>query len=741
MRRSYPVLLLLAMLPAAHAANPSLLRVDTAPVRALLATPARTPVLLDENAALAAMQDGGLWLDSPTGGRSYVRYVRHETFPNGDWTWIGSVDTQHGPQSVVLTFGAHASFGNIPQATGASLRVYTDRSGSWLMAPATQSRLRQRALGPGRNDARIPPRDARKASFATAGMSLAAQQAAISPPTSPPTGTTLVDVLVAYTPDMVQQLGSTDNVLTRIHYLISYANQAYANSQVDMRVRLARAVPVDYTAATSNEQALDDLTTVGGTTALEPLHALRDRYGADLVALLRHFDNARDGSCGNGWLSGGDGTSITDHYDFSAGYGFSVVSDGSDESGYYCEDKSFTHELGHNMGLAHDVDNADGTGAYPYAYGYKKTVGSGGFGTIMAYEDAGQDSTQVFSSPQLTICQNFPCGVQNQADNARALRQTDWLIGGFRHNRIAPFNADGDTTSDLLWHNPNDGRMVYWPMLGAGHDGYRNQSVSTSLRLLGTGDFNGDGFVDLLWADSSRRMTIWLGGRNAGKSDYVASSFGTYNSNDWYLAGIGDVDGDGKDDLVWHNQVQGTLAYWLMDGSSRKSARSIGVNKAYRVLGVGDFNGDGLVDVLWGNAQRTMYVWLGNGSTFSINAFGTYNAGGWKLKGTGDVDGDGKDDLLWYNQSLGTFAYWTMNGASRKGTKSFKVNAAYDVLATGDFDGNGMVDIMWGNASRVLYAWLGNGSTFDVQAAGSYSTGGWKAINRKGVTDADMATP
>ncbi|MHB1057080.1 MAG: reprolysin-like metallopeptidase [Rhodanobacter sp.] len=700
-----------------------------------MATATRHPVVLDEHAAMAAMQAGGLWLESPAGGRTYLHYVRREVFPNGDWSWIGSVDTARGPQSVVLTFGAHASFGNIPQATGASLRLYTDSSGSWLDAPAAQSRLRLRAIGPGRNDARIPPLAGSHPLSPRAGTRQAVSQALqAQAPNAAPIGTTLVDVLVAYTPEMVQRLGSADNVLTRIHYLISYANQAYANSQLDMKIRLAHAVEVDYTAATSNTQALDDLTTGSDIPALASLHALRDQYGADLVSLLRPFDHVQDGSCGNGWLTGAGGDSIPGSYDFWASYGFSVVSDGSDpDDGYYCEDKSFTHELGHNMGLAHDVDNADGSGAYPYAYGYKKAVGSAGFGTIMAYEDAGQESTQVFSNPSISTCQNFPCGVQGSADNARALRQTSWLIAGFRHNRIAPYNVNGDSTSDLLWHNPSQGRQVSWPMSGSSHDGFVEHAVSASLRVLGAGDFDGNGFVDMLWTDASRRMTLWLG----GKSQYVTSSFGTYNSNDWYLAGTGDIDGDGKDDLVWHNRVQGTLAYWLMDGATRKSVCTIGVNKAYRVLGVGDFNGDGLLDILWGNAERQMYVWLGNGSTFSIHDFGHYNAGGWHLRGTGDVDGDGKDDLLWYNQSQGTFAYWTMNGASRKGTRSFAVNKAYDVLATGDFDGNGLVDIMWGNAARTLYAWMGDGSGFSIQAAGSYSSGGWQAVNWKGVTGAD----
>jgi hypothetical protein len=34
----------------------------------------------------------------------------------------------------------------------------------------------------------------------------------------------------------------------------------------------------------------------------------------------------------------------------------------------------------------------------------------------------------------------------------------------------------------------------------------------------------------------------------------------------WAIKGIGDVDGDGKADLVWHNTATGDVAVWLGNG-------------------------------------------------------------------------------------------------------------------------------------------------------------------------------
>jgi len=78
-----------------------------------------------------------------------------------------------------------------------------------------------------------------------------------------------------------------------------------------------------------------------------------------------------------------------------------------------------------------------------------------------------------------------------------------------------------------------------------------------------------------------------------------------------------DADGDGKADLVWRNTTTGQVAVWLMNGTGRQLAASVGIvaDLAWQIAGVGDFNGDGKADILWHHSTTgQLSVWLMNGA-------------------------------------------------------------------------------------------------------------------------------
>jgi hypothetical protein len=80
---------------------------------------------------------------------------------------------------------------------------------------------------------------------------------------------------------------------------------------------------------------------------------------------------------------------------------------------------------------------------------------------------------------------------------------------------------------------------------------------------------------------------------------------------------------------------------------------------------VGDVNGDGKVDVLWRNTSSGMVaVWLMNGRTMASYGFLGGVPFDWEIKQVSDMNGDGKADVVMQHRTSGMVAVWLMNGLS-----------------------------------------------------------------------------
>ncbi|MEN1929596.1 reprolysin-like metallopeptidase [Luteimonas sp. MJ250] len=703
------------------------------------------PARVSEAHALEAI-GGTLFLTGPDGSRVALQYERHVEHPSGDWSWIGR---DRNGIDAILTFGEQAVFGVVPYGEGDTLRLTTSAGQTWLattdrnVLSPLQKRIRAGITGP---DFSIPsPVDdedavtaaslvsAASASVRAAGTEGAPAQAAI--------GGTTIDVLLGYTPGFVSMLGGVSQGQTRLNHIITVGNQAFANSNVAVNLRLVGSLQVNYTDSGTNKTAIEQLTgSDGGSNvtvpaSLQPLRAARETYGADLVSLVRRFRDGDHEGCGIAWLVGGNQTAITPVYEK---FGYSVISDSNGmqapDNGHYCRDETLVHELGHNMGSQHDKEAAEddkgeiGYGRYPYSFGLKTTAANGDFYTVMSYGDAGQTAYRIFSNPQSTFCGGRACGVANEADNARSLRATTPLIaafrnavvsGGYVHNDI-----NGDGKSDLLFHNAATRQFSYRIMNGTSV--VRTALISgvgPGYYVAATGDFNGDGLADIVWTSPARDLYMWTGNGNT----FASVKFGTYPAG-WSVVGAADVDGDGRSDVLFHNPATRQFSYRVMNGTSvTRSGLISGVGPGYYVAAAGDFNGDGLADIVWTSPAKDLFMWTGNGNTFTSARFGTYPAG-WAVVGPGDVDGDGRSDLLFHNPTTRQFSYRIMNGRSvvRTGLIS-GVGPGYWVGATGDFGGDGKEDPVWTSTLGDLFMWTGNGNGFNSVRFGTYPSG-WRPL-------------
>jgi hypothetical protein len=199
----------------------------------------------------------------------------------------------------------------------------------------------------------------------------------------------------------------------------------------------------------------------------------------------------------------------------------------------------------------------------------------------------------------------------------------EWKVAG-----DGDFNGDGK--ADLLLRR-DDGWLTNW--LGTSSGSFINNGANISLffttdwKITSTGDFNGDGYTDILLRRDDGWVTNWLGTANGG---FVNNGVNTalFFTLDWKIVGTGDVNGDGKDDLILRRD-DGWITDWLATATggfiNNGANTSLFLATDWAIQSIGDFNGDNREDILLRHNSGWLTDWLGtatgsfanNGANFS----------------------------------------------------------------------------------------------------------------------------
>ena len=220
-----------------------------------------------------------------------------------------------------------------------------------------------------------------------------------------------------------------------------------------------------------------------------------------------------------------------------------------------------------------------------------------------------------------------------------------------------------------------------------------------------TGDFAGNGRA-LLAVKDENLVSIY---RNKGVV------WGELTLDDgWDVAGVGDFDGDGADDIL-RVHASGLVVGEMSDGYGDFSPQVLNFRSdGWSILGTGDFDHNGKDDVLIANptgASETVGLlgyWESGATWTLINGCSAE----WECVATGDFDGDGKCDMLWRNSFVGdggltynAYCTWIVDDPVDWRMVSVSNPDEWDFLCSGDFDGNGSHDIAMINGEGVVGIW------------------------------------
>ena len=303
---------------------------------------------------------------------------------------------------------------------------------------------------------------------------------------------------------------------------------------------------------------------------------------------------------------------------------------------------------------------------------------------------------------------------------------TDGLPNSTRLSSVALADLNGDGRLDIAAaRNFNftgdrvDDTVV---LLGAGDGSFGPAATydgAAEARQLGVADLNGDGVPDLVINEATvdpdkAGVNVLLG---VGDGSFGRKS--TYYAGDTRAFAVGDLDGDGKSDvlasvdLLVNGTKRGELAALggRGDGTLKAPLFSL-VGRTFPVsLTPVDFNGDAYPDlaVAWSSTNEVgLLIGRGDGSfelrrPVLIPDLGGFPSGsGPKEVTLADIDGDGRAEFVVALSTSGAIVSVPLDNTGNAGTPVYR-NAGLgfnDLSAFGDFNSDGVVDVV--NVHRVF---------------------------------------
>jgi|GEM_PF-993684 len=224
-----------------------------------------------------------------------------------------------------------------------------------------------------------------------------------------------------------------------------------------------------------------------------------------------------------------------------------------------------------------------------------------------------------------------------------------WTVGA-----VADFDQDGQL--DYLWHNVNDGRLLFWYIDGDNLKGFQflPYAVAPGWRVATAFDANGDGAADIAYYDTrtpaqsatSGQVMVFMHDNAVVLGSHVLDQSLPVGGTRRVVNSV-DANADGDDELVLYDSATGQVTAWdvarAVVGATITYPNLQSTSNAFNLVSTRtDFNNDGFADLLWHNPTPTgvLSVWFMNGTTrIGIGQFLPFTATDpvWTVVGSANV--------------------------------------------------------------------------------------------------------